>query len=189
MTKKDKWILGVTCGAVAMVLVSALIYAGIENIRASNARIAREEADEQELRRVAQQKREAGRLAEKARFQAWSQTAEGKEKLAKRQEQTERLREQQAQADKIIRELAWKPWREMAKAFQEMGFNTLPSTEPKAIRVEVPFDVAVRLSNYEIATICKMAYQRLGDGAFVLMQDPAGTRIGQADGWSAKGYK
>lgn len=189
MKTKDKWILGLTCGVVALLLVSALIYAGIENIRTSNARMAREEAEIREAARVAHEKAEVQRLAEKAKFEGWSQTHEGKAELAKRQAQTEKLREQQAKTDEILRELTWKPWRDVAKAFQELGFDTLPSSEPKVIRAVLPFEMAARITNYELMTICKMAYNRLGEGSFVLLQDPAGTRLGQADGWNAKGYK
>ena len=189
MKTKDKWVLGLTCGVVALLLVAALIYAGIENIRTSNARMAREEAEAAEIQRQADEKDRVQRLAEKAKFEAWSQTTEGKTELAKRQVQTEKMRQQQAQADEILKTLIWKPWKEVAKAFQELGFDTLPSSEPKSIRAVVPFHTAVKITNYEIMTICKMAYNRLGEGSFVLLQDPAGTRLGQADSWNAKGYK
>jgi hypothetical protein len=189
MKTKDKWILGLTCGVVALLLVGALIYAGVENIRTSNARMDREEAEAVEIQRQAHEKARVQRLAEKAKFEAWSQTPEGKTEMAKRQAQTQKMREQQAQADEIVKTLKWKPWQDVAKAFQELGFDTLPSSEPKSIRAVVPFNTAVKITNYEIVTICKMAYNRLGEGSFVLLQDPAGTQLGQADGWNAKGYK
>jgi hypothetical protein len=85
MKTKDKWILGLTCGVVALLLVGALIYAGVENIRTSNARMDREEAEAVEIRRQAHEKARVQRLAEKAKFEAWSQTPEGLAQAARRE--------------------------------------------------------------------------------------------------------
>lgn len=108
MKTKDKWILGLTCGVVALLLVAALIYAGIENIRTSNARMAREEVEIREAARVAHQKAEVQRLAEKAKFEAWSQTPEGKADLARReakaQEEAAARAAEQAARNEAIKE-------------------------------------------------------------------------------------
>lgn len=85
MSKKDKWILGLTCGAVALLLVSALIYAGIENIKADNARIDREQKEREAQRLVEYQKANEQRLKQKAEFEAWAQTPEGLAQAARRE--------------------------------------------------------------------------------------------------------
>lgn len=73
MKKSDKWVLGLSLGAVAVLLLAVLGYAAVQNIKADNARIEREERD----RAVA--------------AAAFLRTPEGKAELERRQE-AERVR-------------------------------------------------------------------------------------------------
>lgn len=189
MKRSEKWILGLCLGAVAVLLLGALGYAAVENIRADNARIEREEWEAMEARRKAAAESHARQVA-------FYKTPEGQAERARLEAaakaQAERMRvaaEQNAVADREIEKMKWAPWQRVAKAFQEVGMDVRTSTEPKALRAVVPFDVAQRLTGYEIKALCQMAYNALGEGAFVQLKDPSGVLLGQADGWSVKAYK
>ena len=182
MKRSDKWVLGLSLGAVAVLLLGALGYAAVENIRADNARIERDEWERMEAaRKLAVEKH--------ARQVAFWKTPEGKLERQRMEAHAKRVAEQNAVADREMEKLRWAPWQRVAKAFQEAGFDTLPSTEPQMIRAVVPFDSAVRLTNYEITELCTIAYKTLGDGSVVELKSPSGVLLGKADGWSVKAYK
>lgn len=178
----DKVCLWLGLGLVGALLLGALGWAAVRNIQADNARIEREEGE-----RAAAERLEAARKYE-AQVAFWK-TPEGKKKREEMEVQAKRVAEQNAVADAEIEKMRWAPWQRVAKAFQEAGLDVRPSTEPKAIRAVVPFELAQRMTGYEIKALCQMAYNALGEGAFVQMKDPAGVLLGQADGWSVKAYK
>ena len=182
MKKSDKVILWTSLGLAAVLLLGSLGYGALQNIRADNARIEREEW----ARMDAERKAAAETYARQVAF--WK-TPEGQVKRQEMEAHAKRVAERNAVADAESQKLKWAPWQRVAKAFQEAGFDTLPSTEPQMIRAVVPFDSAGKLTNYEIKALCQMAYNALGAGSVVELKDPGGVLLGKADGWNVKAYK
>lgn len=105
---------------------------------------------------------------------------------ARQAEQEIRARDAQArrQSDRELQSIksgeAQKRWDAVAAAFKEAGASVKPSNDPEVMRVVIPFRLARQLSEYELKSLAKMAYSRLGDTAQVYIQDEAGNDLAKA---------
>ncbi len=176
------WLGGAVLGVLVLGVLGYVGYVTVENWLEGRAAEVRARAEEE--RKVVELN-----LERLKGWEAYWKSPEGQAKKREMNDQAKRQAEMKAVADAEIDKLRWAPWQRVAKAFQEAGFDTLPSTEPRMIRAVVPFESAVRLSSYEIKALCQMAYKALGDGAVVELKDPGGVLLGKADGWNVKAYK
>lgn len=79
MKRSDKWVLWLSLGAVAVLLLGALGFAAVENIKADNARIEREQAEEKRLADEANKQR-------REEWKAYLRTPEGQAEVVRKRE-------------------------------------------------------------------------------------------------------
>jgi hypothetical protein len=86
MKKSDKVILWISLGLAGVLLLGALGYAAVKNIRADNAQMEREEAEAAEVQRAMSKKQMALSKAKREQWKAYLLTPEGKAEMLKNRE-------------------------------------------------------------------------------------------------------
>ena len=137
MKRSDKWVLGLSLGSVAVLLLGALSYATLENIKADRAQREQQQAEEKRLAdETNKQRREA--------WKAYLQTPEGQAEMAKKRE-AEALKQAELRAAEAARQKAWQ------KASAKEDY-TLSANEREDVLA-----IIVRLTNDPDATLVEIS--------------------------------
>jgi hypothetical protein len=183
MKKSDKVILWVTLSVAGLMLGSALLWAGWNNLGNYFAAKERKEREQTaEYQRLADEKR--------AQMRAFWETPEGKARAAEIQQEAAKRNQAAAATQAKANQAVWARWVATRDAVCRDGITVRPTSDSTEMFVIMPSHHVAGMSNYELKNLAQTIYKALGgDNCRVYIHDEAGVEVAKAWMWGASSSK